>query len=73
MAPEFHQRVRQIFDQALERPEAERTAFVKTACAGDTALSDEVERLLRARGASAFLPGCHGRPHRAVRALSHPW
>jgi serine/threonine protein kinase len=49
MAPEFHQRVRQIFDQALERSEADRSAFVQTASGGDAALSEAVERLLRAR------------------------
>jgi serine/threonine protein kinase len=49
MAPEFHQRVRQIFDQALERSEADRPAFVQTASGGDAALSEAVERLLRAR------------------------
>jgi len=52
MATDFHQRIRQLFDQALERPESERLAFVKIASAGDSALSDAVERLLEARGAS---------------------
>jgi serine/threonine protein kinase len=52
MSTEFHQRMRQLFDQALERPEAERLSFIKSASAGDTALSDAVERLLRARGAA---------------------
>src|ERR1700733_11475769 len=52
MAPEFYQRVRQVFEQALEHPEADRLAFVKNASAGDVALSDAVERLIRARDAS---------------------
>jgi serine/threonine protein kinase len=52
MAPDFNQRVRQIFDQALDRPETQRLSFVKSACAGDATLFDAVERLLRARGAS---------------------
>lgn len=39
MATEFHQRMRQIFDQALERPEAERASYVKSASAGDAALA----------------------------------
>lgn len=53
MAPELHQRVREIFDRALERPEAERNAFVERACAGDAMVRGAVERLLRARGAAA--------------------
>jgi serine/threonine protein kinase len=52
MASEFHRRMRQIFDQALERPEAEREAYVKSASAGDAALEDAVKELLRARSAS---------------------
>ena len=66
----FHQRVRQIFDQALERPEAERLVFVKTASAGDTALFDEVERLLRARGESdSFLDATVGNTGQIGRYL----
>jgi len=34
MSPEIHQRVRQLFDEALLRPEAERAPFLQTACAG---------------------------------------
>ena len=56
MAPEFNQRVRQIFDQALDRPEAQRLTYLKSACAGDLALFDAVDRLLRARlAADSFL------------------
>lgn len=51
MAADFHQRMRQIFDAALERPESERSAFVTSASAGDAELSDAVERLLRAHSA----------------------
>jgi TPR repeat protein/tRNA A-37 threonylcarbamoyl transferase component Bud32 len=70
METEFHRRVRQIFDQALERPEAERPAFVKTASAGDAALSDEVERLLRARGESdSFLDATVGNTGQIGRYL----
>jgi serine/threonine protein kinase len=49
MGTEFHRRMRQIFDQALERPEAEREAYVTAASAGDAALAKAVEDLLRAR------------------------
>ena len=36
-----------IYHRALERPAADRRAFVKKACAGDEALREEVESLLR--------------------------
>lgn len=50
MAPELQQRARQIFDQALERPEAERNAFVDSATAGDLTLREGVDLLLRTHG-----------------------
>lgn len=53
MAPKLHERVRQLFDQALERPEAERKAFVDTATAGNATLREEVELLLRTHGSPA--------------------
>ena len=37
-----------IFESALDRPPAERSRYVEGACAGDAALIDEVERMLRA-------------------------
>lgn len=42
------QRVRTIFSGALERPVAERKAFVAGVCADDPSLHAEVEKLLRA-------------------------
>jgi serine/threonine-protein kinase len=46
----------EVFAAALERPPAERAAFLDTACAGDAGLRREVERLLAAdAGAGAFL------------------
>ena len=70
MAPESHQRVRQLFDEALERPEAERLPFVETACAGDQTLFQAVERLLRARVASeSFLENDFRNTHRIGRYL----
>lgn len=55
MALEFHQRMRQLFDQAIELPEAQRRTFVHSACAGDPELFEAVERLLSAReDAGAF-------------------
>jgi serine/threonine protein kinase len=52
MAAEFDRRVRELFDQALERPDTERTQFVKDQCAGNTTLFQSVERLLIARAAA---------------------
>lgn len=54
MSPEFHQRVRRIFDEVLDRPEAERLPFLKEICGSDLASFQAVERLLEARGASSF-------------------
>ncbi len=66
MSPENHQRVRKLFDQALERPEAERLAFVEDECGGEPEVYHEVIRLLGAHSeADAFL---EERPtHRSTR------
>jgi len=48
MAPDFNQRVRQVFDEALDRPESERLNFVKAVCEEDRSIYQAVERLLRA-------------------------
>ncbi len=40
------QRIKEILDEALERPPEERAAHVEAACAGDAALRREVEALL---------------------------
>jgi tRNA A-37 threonylcarbamoyl transferase component Bud32 len=56
MAPELHARVRTLFDQALEKPEAERPAFLQTACNGEAEVLQAVTRLLDAhRGSETFL------------------
>jgi serine/threonine-protein kinase len=50
--------VDRLFAEVLDRPPAERTAFLDEACAGDTALRQEVERLLAADAeGSRFLAG----------------
>jgi serine/threonine-protein kinase len=46
MTPERWQQLKQIFQSALEREPAERSAFVKQACAGDEALRCDVESLI---------------------------
>ena len=56
MPAEFDQRVREIFDQAMERPEGERATFLNSECQGNQKLHDAVERLLVARsGVSSFM------------------
>ena len=41
-------RIEELFEQALERPAAQRTAWLAAACAGDDALRSEVDQLLAA-------------------------
>jgi eukaryotic-like serine/threonine-protein kinase len=56
MTPEFWQKVKDIFQAALDRAPEERSAFVSDACAGDKALQSEVESLMSSDGRSgAFL------------------
>src|SRR6202046_4241347 len=56
MAPELHARVRKLFDETLEKPEAERAAYLQAACNGETEVLQAVNRLLEAhRGSHAFL------------------
>lgn len=46
-------RVKAVFLEAVERPNAERSAFVADACAGDARLRQEVESLLASEAAAA--------------------
>ncbi|RMD66390.1 MAG: serine/threonine protein kinase, partial [Planctomycetota bacterium] len=46
MDPQRHQRITEIFLQACELPEEERSGFLDEACAGDQALREAVEALL---------------------------
>ena len=49
-------RLESLFAAALEKPPAERAAYLERACAGDAALRRRVEALLRAHGrAGIFL------------------
>ena len=52
MPAEFDQRVRELFDQASERPEIERLAFLSSQCQGNRTLYQAVERLLAASSAA---------------------
>jgi len=68
MEPEQHQRVRKLFDEALERPELERLAFLEAACSGDADVFQAVARLLVAHGrAHSFLAEKPSRPQRIGR------
>jgi serine/threonine protein kinase len=46
MSPELHQRVRKLFDEAIEKPEGQRLAFLKAACTNDLETYQGVVRLL---------------------------
>jgi eukaryotic-like serine/threonine-protein kinase len=57
--PEKWDQVKELFGLALERDPAERTDFLRLACAGDESLRSEVESLLSSfDGASTFLEDC---------------
>jgi Tol biopolymer transport system component len=53
MTSERYQRIGELFDAALERPPAERAAFLAGACGADVALREEVEKLLSHHDESA--------------------
>jgi serine/threonine protein kinase len=56
MSPERHGFARRIFEEALQRPEAQRSAFLAAACQGDQEIEQEVRRLVEAsREAHSFL------------------
>lgn len=56
MKPERWKQVDELLDAALERPPAERAAFLDQACAGDADLHRELESLLRSdRLTEAFI------------------
>ncbi len=56
MISERWQQVKELFEAALERGPAERTAFLAHACAGNEAIRQEVESLLAAHeGDSSFM------------------
>jgi non-specific serine/threonine protein kinase/serine/threonine-protein kinase len=56
MEAERWERIKAVFQETFEHDPAERAAVLDTACGGDAALRDGVERLLRAHaGAAGFL------------------
>jgi serine/threonine protein kinase len=52
MTPESHQRMRELFDEAIERPPEQRSAFLQTKCSADPELLQALQRLLSAHGES---------------------
>lgn len=46
MSVEFHRRVREAFDRAMEQPQAERLQFAEGDCGSDSVLYEAVKRLL---------------------------
>jgi tetratricopeptide (TPR) repeat protein len=65
------QRVRELFDAALDRPPAGREAWVHSQCAGDEELAGEVLALLRSDAVEATeLPLLDARPALGERELS---
>jgi serine/threonine-protein kinase len=70
MAPEIHARVRKLFEEALEKPEAERHEFLQTAGNGEAEVVQAVNRLLEARrGSQSFLEGGAHLSHRIGRYM----
>ena len=47
MKPEYWKKLESVFNEALELPPPERTAFLDTACGGDSVLRAEVDSMLR--------------------------
>jgi eukaryotic-like serine/threonine-protein kinase len=53
----------EIFYAAVELPGGERATFLENACAGQPALLDRVEALLRSHDLIGFMEDCTGAPH----------
>ena len=74
MTPEEFRRVREVFEETLARPVAERRAFVESACGGDAALRGELERMLAAEATGHVLldgPVAPARARATVSAAGH--
>jgi Tol biopolymer transport system component/serine/threonine protein kinase len=70
MSSERWERVRQVFDSALEREPAQRDAFLTAVCAGDQELRYEVEALLAShQHARSFGDAPAREPEKEKRAL----
>jgi serine/threonine-protein kinase len=71
MSPEFHEKVRQIFDEALELPKSKRMRFLEFACADAPDVRQEVARLLEAQEQSAAAPVEGGQPWQSGQASAN--
>jgi serine/threonine-protein kinase len=68
MKPERWQQIDELFDAALERPAAERRAYLQEVCAGDEGLRKELESLLKAaEQAGSFI---EAPPQNAIEELA---
>src|SRR5436853_212226 len=47
MSPERWKQIEEVFQSALDLPESERGGFIASACAGDDALREQVEALIK--------------------------
>jgi tetratricopeptide (TPR) repeat protein/tRNA A-37 threonylcarbamoyl transferase component Bud32 len=68
MSPERWAELRRIFGDALELPAAQRQAFASQACAGDTELLDELQRLLASHEQTGQILDHPVAPARVVQA-----
>jgi len=67
MTPELFQRIKEMFDQALERDPTERPAFLQEICGGEKGLQIEVESLLaEEERAGSFLKNPVIPPHESL-------
>ncbi len=55
MSPELHQRVRKLFEEAIEKPEGQRLAFLKAACPNDLETYQGVVEMLGSLATAPFL------------------
>jgi eukaryotic-like serine/threonine-protein kinase len=55
MDPERWQRLKEIYEEALEKDEASRAKFIERSCRSDSELKKEVEVLLKSHGRDSFL------------------
>src|SRR5687767_4998742 len=67
-------RVRAVFEEALERAESERQAFVEAACAGDQVVLREVTKMLTADArAGAFIDRPRSEERRVGKECRYRW
>ena len=60
MSDQDHERLRRVFDRAIDLPARERPAFLARECAGDEALRARIEAVLAAAEDERFLAGTRG-------------